>query len=65
MFGTKTAAQPAVNRRPEATEAFRRDLDKAIAEAQHWYVDSRTIADILDQRSEAARLRHAVTAGIG
>jgi hypothetical protein len=64
MFG-KTAAQPAENRRPEATEAFRHDLDKAIAAAQHFHVDGRTIADILDQRSEAARLRHATTSSIG
>jgi len=65
MFGTKAAAQPAVNRRPEATEEFRRALDKAIAEARHWHVDQRTLCDIMTQKSEALLMQFATTAGIG
>jgi hypothetical protein len=60
----RTAAA-APNRRPEATEAFRHDIDKAIAAAQYGHVDPRTLADILDQHSESLRLRHAVTAPFG
>jgi hypothetical protein len=65
MFGTKTTTQPAVNRRPEATEAFRLALDRAIAEARHFHVDQRTIADLLDQRRAALLMQFATTSAIG
>jgi len=35
-----------VNRRPEATEEFRRAIDVAIATAQHFHVDGRVLGDI-------------------
>ena len=57
-------AAPA-NRRPECTEAFKHDLDKAIAAARHGYVDPRVLADLLDQRREALLMQYATTAGIG
>ena len=51
--------------RSEATEQFRLDLDKAIAEARHWHVDQRTISDIMTQRSEALLMQFATTAPVG
>jgi hypothetical protein len=59
------ASAAAPNRRPEATQQFKLDLDKAIDEARHWHVDPRTLADIIDQRREALLMQFATTAAIG
>ncbi len=59
------ASAAAPNRRPECTEAFKHDLDKAIAAARHGYVDPRVLADIMTQRSEALLMQFATTAAIG
>lgn len=59
---SRTAAP---NRRPEALEAFRADLDKAISAAQFGHVDGRTLATILDGKADALRVQFAVTAPSG
>jgi len=54
-----------LNRRPEALEEFRINIDTAIATAEYFHVDKRDIANMLEGQAERLRLRHATTSAIG
>lgn len=50
-----------VDRRPEGLEKFRRDLDVAIASAQHSGIGIRALADILSSEAEKLQVNAVVS----
>ena len=61
MFKRKQA----VVDRPQALEAFRNDLSKAIEAARFARLDSRTLADLLGARADQLRRDFAISAPVG